>query len=116
MQKPKPCEIHGQPAHGDGHHRDALDGLRLPKPAVSLNENQDRNGRQRGTVGQCREDLCAVVTVGPPGGGWTLGDPQGEQAQTECGHVGEHVPGVGQQGQRIGKDASGDFGDHVSDG
>ena len=52
------------------------------------------------------EDLEALIAEGHRPFGGPVGESQGEQREADRAGIGEHVPGVGQQRQRVRDDAS----------
>jgi hypothetical protein len=63
------------------------------------------DAEQQHGVGEGGEDLQAVEPEGPVGALAGRGELDRGQRQAEAEDVGEHVPGVGQQGERPGGEA-----------
>ena len=93
------------PATGSVRHQ-PLD--RLPRDAA-------RDEQQRHGIAECRQDRAAAqaVCVGPAGPALAErgGDPGGHEPQ----HVAQIVPGIGQQGERVGGDAINGLGGDIDD-
>ena len=56
----------------------------------------------------------AVVAESAFDGGRKVGNPHGEEDQADGGGVGEHMGGVGQEGETSGEEAGDDFYSHVA--
>ena len=113
LEDPHADEVHQQAAGCDGQHRGTRHGLRVGEALDRLAHDQHRHHDQRDTLGQRCEDLRAHAAVGPALAGGARGDPGREQRQAESGRVGEHVAGIGEQGQGAGQQAADDLGDHI---
>ena len=100
----KATRLIDQAAGRDDQHRAGRDVRRVGEPADRLDQHEDRDAGEQHGVGQRGEHLEPVeaeralrVGGGPAGGG-----DRGERHR-DAEHVGEHVPGVGEQGQRAGQ-------------
>jgi hypothetical protein len=109
-------QVDRQAADGDADHDRGLDGGGVAEPVGGLDHHPDRDGRESGAVGQGGEDLGAVIAPGAARVGRALGDPHGEQGEAEGRGVGQHVPGVGEEGQGAGEPAAHGLGQHVGRG
>ena len=89
-----------RPAGRDDQEQPGPDRLGVLDPLDRLDHHPGGDAEERGAVHQRGEDLPPEVAVGLAVVGGPLGDPGGEQAEAQRADVGEHVPRVGQQGQR----------------
>ena len=99
------CEAGG----GDGEQPQALDVGGVAEapdrsPADERGDEQQREGVERGG-----EDLGAVEAEGSAHGVGSRCHADREQREGERPDVGEDVPGVGEQGERVGREPAGDL-------
>ncbi len=100
------------PQGRDDDHRPALHGRRIDQaPHGFVAEEHDQHG-QGHAVDLRREDLGALEPVGVGAGRGSGGQPDREQRERDRARVGEHVPGVGEQGQGARREADDDLDDH----
>ena len=104
-QYPDGNQVDDQPRTA-GHQHDAGSHLRdFPKAVVSLKENPAGNHPQTDYIEQGGQHLSAVISESALNGGWPVGNPHREKCQCDGGRVGEHMGGVGQQGQTARQNA-----------
>ena len=78
---------------------------------IAFGQDEPADREQHRGLRRGGQHLGAPVPPGPVLGGRASGQHRGHQGQRQPGHVGEHVPGVGQQRQRPGDDRA----DHLDD-
>ena len=83
----------------DDHDEAAIDAGRMDQPGDRLDGDDPADHEQRDAVDGGGEDLGALPAEGPGPAGRPGGQPDGPQRPGQRADVGEHVPGVGQQGQ-----------------
>ena len=103
--------VHGQAGDRHDQHQAAFDDDRRPQPADRLDDDQERDADEGRAVGQRGQDLGALIAVGPRRRRRAAAKSHREQGQRDGCRVAGHVAGVGQQGQRAGDEAAGDFGE-----
>jgi hypothetical protein len=108
-------QVHRDPDHRHDHDERALDLRRLDEPADALVDDQGAEQEQGDAIDLGGQDLRPLHPVGEAAGRRALGEAERRQGQSERDRVGEHVPGVGEQGQGGGDDAGHDLGDHEGD-
>ena len=96
------------PAGGDRH--------RVEETVVSREEDTDRDDEQCGAVEESREYFQAVEAVGAPFRGRPFGKPNRQVGDTQSQQVGEHVAGIGKQGQGVGEKTAYRFDDEGDTG
>ena len=94
--------VAGQPDHAEDDHRAGGHRRRLDQPPDRLDQDEPADRQQHRGLRRGGQHLGAPVPPGPVLGGRAAGQHRGHQGQRQPGDVGEHVPGVGQQGQRAG--------------
>ncbi len=97
----------------DREHQTALYFRRIGETLPGLSRDQHGKGNECGAVCERGKNLGPVKTVGTLRGGRALRQGHCHHREAECGCVGKHVPGVGEQGQGVGCEAPDDFGNHV---
>ena len=97
--------------HADHQHPAADDGRWVGEAARSLHEDPDRDDDEQDAVRERREDLRPPVAEAPLRRRRPPGEPGGKQGERQRGGVGEHVPRVGQDGQRVGEQPDDDLHD-----
>ena len=108
-----PTRLTASPPTAIAGHRRRVDRTRRREASHRFADDHQSDRRQRRPVGERGEDLGAVVAEGALVGRRPPRDPEREQRQPQRGGVGEHVPGVGKQRQRVGEPTPGRLGDHV---
>jgi hypothetical protein len=77
--------------------------LEAPNGLIGDDHHDQDQGHR---VAQAGQDAGPVVAVGVAGVGRPLGLHAGEPGQAERGDVGQHVAGIGEQGQGVREDAA----------
>ena len=95
--------------HGQHQPRGDLGWVRQPSPG--LDQDERRNPEQQNGVGDRGEDLEPQVAERAPAARRAGREPDREQRQPDPRDVGEHVPGVGEQGQAVRGDGAADLDD-----
>ena len=93
---------------GDGA---AHDRLGMQHAADTLGDDDADGDQQNHGIEQRDQHRALLVAVGVFGRGPGLGQPERQHGQQQAGHVGEVVPGVGQQAHRTVAEADGEFDD-----
>ena len=103
---------------GDGEHQAGLDLARLAQPVDRLDQHPDGHPDQQQGVAQRGQHLGPLHAVRAARAGGPGAQAGPDQGQHQSGGVGQHVAGVGQQGQRAGEQAADDLGheDDAGDG
>ena len=101
-------EVHDEAQAGDDQHRHTEHLGLTGQPAHRLDEDVDRHAEEQEGVDEGGQDLQSVQAerVLPPVRllGVTTGQLDRRQRHAEAEDVGEHVPGIGEEGQRVGQD------------
>jgi len=111
-------QVGHQAEHRRHQHRTAVDLRSIAEAADRLHHHVPGHPEQQHRVGQRGEDLQSVQAEGTarPSGSLArsvaVGQPDGGQGHAQAGHVGHHVPGVGEQGQRSRGQADHQFDHH----
>jgi purine-cytosine permease-like protein len=95
-----------------GQHRPAGHGLRRHQPPDRPVSEPGREQDQGDPVGLCRHDLGAPQAVGVAAGRRPGRQPDGDQDQRDGRRVGQHVRGVGDQGEGVRGQAGRDLPGH----
>ena len=110
----------GQPDDADDEHGRRVDHAWLVQPDGCLHQHVAGDDEQERGVGERGEDLQAVETersvvglLGPVGSAVGSADRGERHSHAEC--VGGHVPGVGEQRQRVSGQAHHDLHDEEDD-
>ena len=99
VEQPRRDQVDAEARRGDGHHRPAEHLGRRQHALVGLDQDHEGHGQEQQRVDDGGQDLDAVVAERLLGRGRPGGNPDGEQRQADARHVGEHVAGVGGEGQ-----------------
>jgi hypothetical protein len=116
VQDAETDQIDHQASRCDDQKQAGADRLRFPDPVDRLDDDPGCNPEQRRPVDQRRQDFPSLVAVGLALIGRPERDPGAEEGQAERPGVGEHVAGVGQEGERPAHDPSRHFDQHEPDG
>ena len=111
VQHARRGEVHGEADRADHEHPAAGDVRWVGEAPRSLHEDPDRDDDEQDAVRERREDLGPPVAEAPLRRRRPPGEPGREQGERQRGGVGEHVPGVGQDGQRVGEQPDDDLHD-----
>ena len=103
-------DVGEEPVERYHEHQPASHRLRLPEPGYRLPRDERGDHQERGTVHECCEDLQPHVAVGSLRRLGAHTEPRHEERECECRDVGEHVARIGQQRERVGREAADDFG------
>jgi hypothetical protein len=115
-EEPRREEIHDEPPRGYGEHRPGVD-LRRCAPAFDrFHDHPHRGNSERHPVAEGRQCFCAAIPVRSDQRARPAGHPLRRQGEREGARIGEHVPGVGDQGQAMGEPPRHGFDDHEADG
>ena len=95
---------------GEDEHEPAVHVCRRDQPAYGLVHDPDPDERERDPVRERREDLHAPEAERPAPAGGTSGHRGRDEREPKRGRVSEHVPRVGEQGERAGDDPDRDLG------
>ena len=112
MQDPDGDEVDDETDHGEREHQAAGHRLRRLEPPNRFPHDPERDDEERRAIQERGENLptqvaiCLFRTAGLPA------HPCHEQRQRERARVGEHVPGVGQQRERVRHQSAHRLGDH----
>ncbi len=109
VQKADRAQVGGQANGRHDGHREHLDVRGVTKPEEGLDDDEHGDAQQQHPVDQGAQNFEADVAVATPRVGRTPGEPKRKQRQQQRGDVGQHVPGVGQQGQRMRQPAANGF-------
>lgn len=109
-------DVDKQPEHGGGEHQRASNGMGLNEPADSFSHDEDGGENKSDAVDERCKHLGTTRAEGAIGGTRTLGDALGDQGKGESSRVGEHVSGVGDEGEASGEVPGGSFGEHEGQG
>ena len=111
------ASTHGENVHHPAERRDrgdrgARDVWRRDQARDRFIGDEHREHEQHGAVGLPAEHLGAAPAVGQRLAAGTLHEADHDQRERQRTGVGEHVRGVGEQGQRPGDDAGDDLDGH----
>ncbi len=104
-------DVGRQAEDGDGEHQAALDRLGGLEALIGLEADHGGDPPERDAVEEGGEDLEAAPAEGAAGRRGPGREPEREQAEAERGDVGEHVAGVGEEGQAAAREAAGELDD-----
>ena len=113
VQDPGGGHVDHQAGGAHHQHQSAVDLRRVAEAAGGFEEDPGGDEPQTQGVQHGGQDLGSVEAEGLLDGGGAAGDPDGQQRQADGGAVGEHMAGVGQQGQAAGHQAANHLGHHV---
>ena len=82
-EDPEAQPVDDEAAHRHGQHERSAHRLRSLEALPRLQQDEDGDDDQGGTVDQCRQDLGTVVTEGPLGRGRLARHVDGEERQAE---------------------------------
>ncbi|EHK82247.1 arsenical-resistance protein [Rhodococcus pyridinivorans AK37] len=109
-QQEKRNDVHGEADHGNDGDGQAGDFGWGGQSLEGFVENPEGDAEQQECVEQGGEHFGAVQAEGPVrSGAGTLGDGDSGDGHQHAEHVGEHVRGVGEQGQRRGGESDDDL-------
>jgi hypothetical protein len=109
-QRPGRGDVNRDAGGSDGDDRTAGHAGRVYQAADRLDGDNPSDNQQRDAVAGRGQDLGALPAKGPCSGGRAGSQPDRPQCPGDRADVGEHVPGVRQQGQRPGQHR----GDHLA--
>jgi len=113
-QDEDPDQVGDEADCGEGHHQ-AGGNLRWGLPALpGLPQQVAGDREEQQCVDDGGQDLQAVVAEGAPRGRWPGCEGHRSDRQADAGDIGEHVPGIRQQGQAAGYPGADDL-DHQDD-
>ena len=99
-------EVDGAAHERHREHQPALDVRRLGQPPPRLVEHERGDAEQDHRVDGRREDLRAIPAEGARVTGRPSREPDGSECEQQAGDIGEHVAGVREQREAVGRDAS----------
>ena len=106
-------EVGGEAEHRDDEHRRVVDVRSVPEATDRLDQDVGGDAGEQHGVGQGGEDLQAVQPErAVPALAATAGELDRRQGHADADHVGDHVAGVGEQGQRVRQQPGDDLDDH----
>ncbi len=114
-QRPDGRQVDPDADDGDHEHEAALDVGRLEQAPHGLERDHERQHEQRDAVDLRRQDLDALEAVGHDALRRPGGQADGDQRESDRRRVGEHVPGVREQRQRVAGDAGDDLEQHEAE-
>jgi len=104
--------VHGHPDQGDHQYHAAGHGRRRHQPPDRRVAEPGGQQDQGDAVGLRRQDLGALQPVGVPAGRRPGGQPRRDQHQRDGRGVGQHMRGIGDQRERVRRQASYDLSGH----
>jgi hypothetical protein len=116
VQEPRGHQVHHEAEGADGEHGTAEHAPRVEQPLVRLVEDGADDDEQHEGVDEGGQDLRPVVAVGLGGRGRARGDPDGEEGEREAAEVGQHVGGVGEEGEAARDERAHHLDEHVAAG
>ncbi len=114
LEHPGRGEVERQPGDADHEHPASERLHRVAEPLQGLDDDPDRDRDERHPVRERCEDLRAPVAEAAVGSRGPRAEPRREERESEAAGVAEHVAGVGQERERVGR-VAGDHLDHRED-
>ncbi len=113
-----PCgdEVRAESGDRDNQHRTAANIRRRAQTLNRFPEDVDRDRDQRRGVDDCGQHLRTEIPVRALCGRRSAGKPDRDQREGEGCNVGQHVSGIGQEGERIGQVTADRLDNHESGG
>ena len=114
-KNPRSSEIHDDAQSCDDRDQPARDLGRIDESRNPFVRHEHAQHEQNGAIGLPAEHLCAPHSVCQPSTNRTLHEPNDDEREHERPGIGQHVPGVRQQRQRMRDDPGHDLKGHESD-
>ena len=111
-QRPHGDDVHGDRDERDDQHEDRVDVVRVHEPRYRLDHEDDREHREDRAVDRGAERLDPPEAVGHRAARRARGEAQRHEAEHDRARVGEHVPGIREQGDGAGDQADDDLRHH----
>jgi hypothetical protein len=116
VQDPQADEVHHEPGGRDDQEESCPDRLGVLDPLDRLDHHPAGNSEQRCTVDQSGQNLPPLVAIGLAVAGGPERYPSAEESEPQRPRIGEHVAGIGDQGERAAEPSPDGLDHHEGEG